>query len=206
MAKSNPVVAAVIGNLDPADESFRRNLEIFAKDRKYRGVRLNSDRLRNCLWKTEAIDRLRALEQRGLTVDMLGDGSTFLEDVLRFNDRLPQVKLVVDHLPFKDEKHVIKEFSGRGSVFAKLSGVPRRVNGQVPPGIDSYRETLDQLWQVFGEDRLVYASNWPVSNLVAPYREVLMVHQEYLETKNPAARQKYFRENSKLAYGWDDNG
>ncbi|MGH7209718.1 MAG: amidohydrolase family protein, partial [Nitrospiraceae bacterium] len=54
----------------------------------------------------------------------------------------------------------------------------------------------------FGEDRLVYGSNWPVSDLVAPYGAVIGVVKEYFAGKGEEASEKYFWRNSVKAYGW----
>ena len=58
------------------------------------------------------------------------------------------------------------------------------------------------MWNVFGADRLIYASNWPVSNKLAPYGTVIAVVREYFAAKGAEASEKYFWKNSLAAYRW----
>jgi L-fuconolactonase len=53
---------------------------------------------------------------------------------------------------------------------------------------------------MFGEERVMYGSNWPVSNKVAPYAEVLKTMQRYTTSE------KYFWRNSKECYRWVARG
>lgn len=85
-------------------------------------------------------------------------------------------------------------------MYGKVSGVLRRVDGRVPLDAAFYQDSLDELWAAFGEDRLVYASNWPVSDLIAPYPQILGVVQSYFAAKGPAAAEKYFWKNGHAAY------
>jgi predicted TIM-barrel fold metal-dependent hydrolase len=62
------------------------------------------------------------------------------------------------------------------------------------------RAGLDELWRVFGADRLIYGSNWPVSDRVAPYGRVIAAVREYFGGKGEAAARKYFWDNAVAAY------
>ena len=78
----------------------------------------------------------------------------------------------------------------------------RRVDGKVPEDPAFYRDRLDQLWDLFGEDRLIYGSDWPNSDLWAEYPKGLRVVREYFMSKGTAAAEKYFWKNSVAAYKW----
>jgi predicted TIM-barrel fold metal-dependent hydrolase len=65
-----------------------------------------------------------------------------------------------------------------------------------------YRPALDELWEVFGVDRLIYGSNWPVSERIAPYDKVFKVVFDYFTGKGQPAAEKYFWQNAKAAYRW----
>jgi predicted TIM-barrel fold metal-dependent hydrolase len=125
------------------------------------------------------------------------------------------LRVVINHLPFdpamdKDERRkaddALHELGRRPLVYAKVSGVLRRVGGRVPLDLSFYREALDQLWETFGPSRLVYGSNWPVSNQFAPYPGVLKVVRDYFTGKGADAADQYFWKNSLAAYKWIDRG
>jgi len=90
----------------------------------------------------------------------------------------------------------------RGQVYCKVSSVLRRFGDRVPEDVESYRPSLDELWESFGADGLIYGSNWPVSEKVAPYEKVFKVVFDYFTSKGQLAAEKYFSQNAKSAYRW----
>ena len=76
------------------------------------------------------------------------------------------------------------------------------MNGEVPRDLGFYRATLDELIGVLGEDRVLYGSDWPNSDLMRPYPDVFGLVQEYFAGRSQAAREKYFWRNSVAAYRW----
>jgi predicted TIM-barrel fold metal-dependent hydrolase len=87
-------------------------------------------------------------------------------------------------------------------VFIKVSGVLRRVNGKVPEDPAFYRDRLEELWGIFGENRLIYGSDWPNSDNWAEYPKGFRVVHEFFTKKGQAAAEKYFWKNSIAAYKW----
>jgi predicted TIM-barrel fold metal-dependent hydrolase len=96
----------------------------------------------------------------------------------------------------------VREFAKRPQVYVKLSEVFRRIDGDVPRDLSIYRDTLDEIHGIFGEDRVLYGSDWPNSDRWRPYADVLSLVQEYLASKGAAAAEKYFWRNSVRAYRW----
>jgi L-fuconolactonase len=76
------------------------------------------------------------------------------------------------------------------------------VNGQVSTELGVYRARLDMLMGVFGEDRILFGSDWPNSDGVAPIDKVFAVAKEYFGTKPRSVAEKYFWKNSVAAYKW----
>ena len=90
----------------------------------------------------------------------------------------------------------------RPEIFVKISEVLRRVGGRVPDDLSFYRDRLDGLWDIFGENRLIYGSDWPNSDQWGTYPQVLKIVSEYFAGKGTAAAEKYFWKNSIRAYRW----
>jgi predicted TIM-barrel fold metal-dependent hydrolase len=131
---------------------------------------------------------------------------------VRLTDRIPDLRVVIDHLPqleppvepaaHKAFHSNLLELGKRPQVYLKVSEVLRRVDGRVPDDLNFYRPRLDQLFDIFGEDRLVYGSDWPNSDQWAPYAQVLKIVREYFTAKGPAVAEKFFWKNSVAAYRW----
>jgi predicted TIM-barrel fold metal-dependent hydrolase len=87
----------------------------------------------------------------------------------------------------------------------KVSALVEQVKypeGQAPQDTAYYLPVLDHLWEQFGPDRLIYGSNWPVSDKGAGYDVVFRIVNEFFSSKGSEARQKYFSLNSRVAYRW----
>ena len=61
---------------------------------------------------------------------------------------------------------------------------------------------LDELCSFFGENQVMYGSDWPNSDLMGPYEELLNVVRQYFTAKGPAIAEKFFWRNSVAAYRW----
>ena len=84
----------------------------------------------------------------------------------------------------------------------KLSAILRRVNGQVPTDLGVYRAKLDLLMATFGEDRILFGSDWPNSDGTAPVDQVFGIAKAYFATQPRAVAEKYFWRNSAKVYKW----
>jgi predicted TIM-barrel fold metal-dependent hydrolase len=193
LAADNPLIVAFVGHLDPGSPSFPQHLARFAKNRLFRGIRLSGKSIAAGLSQPAFIAGLQQLADRDLQIDAIGDHTLF-SDLIAISDRLPRLRIVIDHLPFDlgTDEHAFRDLSSRPQIYAKVSGVRGAAD----------RESLDRLWDTFGRDRLIYGSNWPVSNRVAPYPSVLKIVREYFTGKGPEASERYFWKNSLAAYKW----
>ncbi|MGJ5819836.1 amidohydrolase family protein [Paludibaculum fermentans] len=201
LAQDHPVIRGFVGHLDPGRPGFAANLERFRKHRLFLGIRLGGAVLAKELGNPAFLEDMKRLAGANLELDVLGGRAPFA-DTARLSDRVPGLRIVLNHLPNDAPKDgvALAALNSRPNVYAKVSGVLRRVDERVPVDAAFYRESLDELWAAFGEDRLVYASNWPVSDLIAPYPQILGVVQSYFAARGPAAADKFFWKNAQTAY------
>jgi predicted TIM-barrel fold metal-dependent hydrolase len=76
------------------------------------------------------------------------------------------------------------------------------VDGKVPEDLAFYRSRLDFIWGIFGEDRIMFGSDWPNSDRWASYQQVFSIAHQYVAAKGPAVAEKFFWKNSIQAYHW----
>jgi L-fuconolactonase len=118
---------------------------------------------------------LRAMVDAGLVFDALVRAPQ-LSVVAELADRHPDLAVVLDHAgkpPIGDRKSYpqwaidIANLARRPNVSCKLSGLLT----EAPQGvaIGSLRPYVDTLLQGFGEDRLMWGSDWPVLLLASDY-------------------------------------
>ena len=212
LAAKEPFVKGFSGNLQPGTEGFAKNLDRFAKNPLFRGIRPRGSKIKD----REDVGFFRDLErlaEKDLELDLLimPDG---LPDAAALAKRLPQLRVVINHVanvlidgkaPNPAWMEGMQKAAESPRVYCKVSGLASATR-QIPAPKDMafYAPTLDVLWAAFGEDRLVYGSDWPVCSRFAEYPDVLRVVKEYFGAKGKAASEKYFWKNAKAAYKWVD--
>jgi L-fuconolactonase len=213
VAEGDPIVVGVVGNLEPDKPEFAEMLARYHKNALFRGIRYGN------LWGRDItkqvdnpafIDGLKRLAEADLVLDTANPRLDLLQAILKITDRVPELRVVVDHLPSLEPTpetrraydEALGEFQARPRIYVKLSAVIHRVNGTVSTDLAPYRNGLDRLAGVFGEDRILFGSDWPNSDGVAPIDKVVNVVREYFATKPQSVAEKYFWKNSIAAYKW----
>lgn len=212
LAKRDKVIVGVVGRLDPASDRFPALLGRFVKDERFRGIRIGHDELRKGLGDKRFVQRLGLLAKHDRQLDVNG-GPEMPADVARLTKLLPDLRVVVNHAANLtiDGKPVprawtagMRSAAGGKRVWCKVSALvegTRKTRGDAPTDPEFYRPVLDALWDVFGEDRLIYGSNWPVSDHAASYATLFGIVDAHVKGKGAQAREKFFRKNAEMAYG-----
>lgn len=212
LAANEKSIVGLVGNLDPNDEQFAAHLRQLASNPLFRGIRWRSDLVRIDAHRDKILAGARLLAELDLELDLNGPATT-LPHAARLAAEVPQLRIVINHLGGSGDPqnlhrqwHAnIRELAQHNNVYMKVSALVEQVPGaagQAPRDVQYYLPVLDHLWECFGEDRLIYGSNWPVSDLGAPYETVFAIVKEYFAGKGQSAAEKYFWKNSLAAYRW----
>jgi predicted TIM-barrel fold metal-dependent hydrolase len=215
IAAADNIVVGTVGDLEPGQPGFRNHLERFCGNPLFRGIRCGN------LWGRDLAEQisdpqfvsdLRELADAGLTLDTANPNAALIAAVVRITEKIPHLRVVIDHLPQMDPpsdrearsrvRADLQELGSRPQVYAKVSEVLRRVGGRVPGTTNFYLDRLDQLWEVFGPDRLLFGSDWPHSDLWGTLPEVVNIVKGYFLGRDRAAAESYFWRNSIAAYRW----
>jgi L-fuconolactonase len=210
LAAKEPFLVGVIGRLDPKADDFEKNLRRFARNPLYRGMRISHNELTAGL-KGNLVERCKLLIDLNLTLDVNG-GPDMPADVARLAAALPKLRIVINHAanlridgkePPCKWREGMEAVAKHPNVFCKVSGLVEQTGQKpAPRDVDYYRPVLDTLWKNFGEDRLVFGSNWPVSDGGAPLTTVVGIVHDYFGAKGERAAAKFFLGNSQTAYTW----
>ena len=215
VAERDPIIVGVIGNLEPEKPEFAEYLDRYRKNRLFRGIRCGN------LWGRDItaqvsqpafIAGLKRLADADLVMDSANPRLSLLQAIVRATDQVPTLRVVLDHLPALPAPETaadkaaldvaLRELGARPQVYAKLSAIIHNVKGTVSTDLSSYRDWLDRLVEVFGEDRVIFGSDWPNSDGVAPVDKVFAIARDYFASKPRSVAEKYFWKNSIAAYKW----
>lgn len=212
LAENDPWIVGLVGHVDPG-EDFAANIARFADHPLFLGIRLGGGYFDN-LHDGTTLQDIEELNKNLLALDVLVRGEQI--DAVGAVARLfPELRIVVDHIghvpidgnepdaAWQDSMGRLVEASK--NVYCKVSAVPEQAAQQPAPGAgDYYKPTLDALWRLFGEDRVVFGTNWPVSDRAADFATVMSIVRDYVEPLGPEAAAKYWCENGRKAYRFAD--
>lgn len=213
LAKVEPVILGVIGNVKPGSEGFADHIRRFAKNEIYRGIRINVGDLRKGLAQAEYVKDLRTFADLGLTLDVNGGPDTPAE-VAKLANEIPDLTICINHCgnvkidgkqPPADWLAGMRAAAEHENVFCKVSALVEGTGKRemdAPRDVAFYQPVLDALWNIWGEDRLIYGSNWPVSVRFGSYETVLGIVREYFGKHPRPVQEKFFAGNAQTAYRW----
>jgi len=200
----------VVGNLPVGTLEFAKHLERFAKDKRYVGIRLRSfpegvSGFNDAVWRD-----LKLLSDKGLTLDVLMSDFD-LDDIVLIAKRLPKLKILINHLTGLIINGVPAEAAWTKKVQAaakypnvscKVSGIFQRSNrSPAPKKVSFYAPIFEVVYKAFGQDRIIYGSNWPVTDRGGKYGEQLAIIHEYFSAKGKGVAEKLFWKNAAKFYG-----
>ena len=215
VVEQNPIMLGFIGDLLPEAPDFGATLDRLHRSALFLGIRYgnlwNRD-LGAAAHNPEFLSGLKLLAQAGLVLETANPDAALIAAVIEISDRVPELRIVLDHLPHAEAptdesarasyEANLMELSRRPRIFVKGSEIVKRVEGRVPLDAGLYKAGLDRLWDLFGEGRIFFGSDWPNSDTLASYDDTFGVAQRYIATHGETARQKYFWKNSISVYKW----
>ncbi|MGD0888742.1 MAG: amidohydrolase family protein [Acidobacteriaceae bacterium] len=220
VSRDNPIMVGVSGNIDPGSNDFAKYLNHFHRDPLFRAIRSSrfytSDGGKVALNPAQ-VANLKLLAQADLALDTANPSMNLMQANVLLADAIPDLRIIMDHLPSFDPEGdsgpngqaayeaVIKEMAARPNIFVKLTEVyhPKPGDGGViVKNYEFLRARLEYLFQAFGEDRVMFGTDYPNSYGVATISEEVGLMQQFFSTKTRAQQEKYFWQNSSKIYKW----
>jgi len=212
LAAKHKFIRGLVGNLPIGTPAFAGFLDRFAKNPLFRGIRIRGMKLDRALEDDALLADIKRLADHDLSLDLVGQDS--LPFAGGIADRFRMLRIVLDHLPGlkldggpidKGWADAMESVAAHRNIFIKVSGLVEATgkrDGSAPDDPEFYHPALDLIWHVFGPDRLLYGSNWPVSEMYAPLRTVQRIALDYFTARGPDAVAKVFSGTAKKVYRW----
>jgi len=197
-ADAYPWIAGVVGwvpLLDPAEAE--RALDRFTQHPKFRGVRhlIHDEADPHWLAQEQVVEGLKLLAERDLVFDVVAVYPNHLEHVPTLAERVPDLRMVIDHLakpPIKEGviepwAELMSTAASYPNVYAKVSGL----NTAADPETWSAKDLapyIERARELFGPERLMFGSDWPVCELAGTYAQVWEETNRAVESRPQAER------------------
>jgi len=183
LAAENPFIKGVVGWVDLRSETVDVELECFAAEKKLKGVRhvLQDEEDDRFMLGEDFLRGIGKLEKYNLTYDIL-IFPRHIKYAVELVRNFPNQPFVVDHIakPFIKKGEIepwlsdMRKLATAENVYCKISGMVTEA------AWDNWKEEdfvpyLDAILEMFGADRLMFGSDWPVCTLAGEYEQVLEI-------------------------------
>ncbi|MBB6674930.1 amidohydrolase family protein [Cohnella nanjingensis] len=209
LAEREASILGVVGWLDLDDPAHLAHFERFRKHPKYVGFRVMIQEMPDALGVLDPafVDALRHYAALDVPVDLLLK-SDQLASVAELLDLVPGLRGVIDHLAkpriaageMEPWLGYMRRIAGHPNISCKLSGmVTEAEHGNWRP--EQLTPYVRAVAELFGPDRVLFGSDWPVCLLAANYDETVSALEQALpEAWGDAERAKLYGLNAKEFY------
>ena len=197
---------SVIGWVDVRASNVMKQLDLQSANKYFKGIRLTPllDKNPVAQLSSKAVKRVaQALAEQDNVLEVLAPAQ-MLPSIAKLAQELPDLKIIIAHfgLPtgaFQDLQSWARNMAFLGdakNVFVKVSGLP--LTGNLTTDQKMIKFHFSELIKLCGPDRLLYASNWPVStatNKPELWRSLLEQEIQELDVELDASH-KILRQNA----------
>ena len=211
VADTAPEVAGVVGWIDFEDPTDATTLARLASHPKFLGVRPMIQNIEDDDWmlRDDIQWAFKALVDQGLTFDALGF-PRHLANFLTILKRYPDLNCVVDHCmkpriaahssaSFEAWADGMRRIASETSACCKLSGLVTEARPDWT--VEALRPYANHVLEVFGADRVMWGSDWPVCRLRSEYEDWHSAALTLTESLSDAERDAVFGGNAARFYG-----
>lgn len=213
LADATPSVAAVVGWVDFERSEHRAVLERLAGHPTFRGVRPMIQDIPDVNWmlRNDVQWAYAALAELDLTFDALG----FPRHLANFHTiltRYPEMRAVVDHCmkpqirdhgpgTFRHWAEGMAAIARDTGAFCKFSALVTETEGGWT--VEDLRPYAEHVFEVFGPERVMWGSDWPVCRLRGSYADWRGAADELIAQLDPESRAMIFGGTARAFYGLD---
>lgn len=181
-------IAGVVGWLDLSATNFQQHFEALLRHPGFVGVRPMLQDLPEDDWilRPEVLKNVDLLVQHDIPLDLLIKPRHF-PYILELLKLCPNLRVVVNHIAkpniaeqqLDSWKEAMEKIAMYPNAMCKLSGLVTEATHQNWT-LAEFQPFITHVVNVFGTERVMFGSDWPVCNLSGTYNDVLMILMENL--------------------------
>ncbi len=203
MAGRYPFIKGVVGWVDICSENLTRQLDEYSGHPLLVGVRhvIQDEPDEDFMLRPAFIRGMEKLVHHNLTYDLL-ILPKHLTKAVDLVSLFPDQRFALDHLakphikegtldPWRED---MAELAIHPNVWCKISGMVTEAHPEQWQ-YEDFLPYLDTVLELFGPDRLMLGSDWPVCRMAAEYEQVMDIPMRYFQGMGPVEKEKIFRLN-----------
>ena len=220
IADNHDFIAGVVGWVDLESDDVEYVVEKLSSNSKLIGIRhLVHDEIENdWILRPKVIRGLKVLASVGLSYDLLVR-PVHLKFIPELMELVPDLRAVVDHIAkpniFKHEIELwesdLEEVAKIDGIYCKFSGMVTEADYSEWSSFQDQNELIDEISRqiapyaqivkkLFGIDRLIWGSDWPVCTLAVPYEVVYSAALKSLGNLNQQEKKSLLSGNAMNFY------
>jgi len=207
LAEKSSFIKGVVGWVDLRSEKVAEDLAALSKHKKFIGVRhIVQSQPADFMLQPEFLRGIGELHPFDFTYDLLLYPK-HLPSSVKVVEKFSHQRFVLNHIakpmiragmmqPWKDD---LRELAKHPNVACKISGM---VTEAKMPGWknEDFRPYLDVVFEAFGEDRVMFGSDWPVCLIAGSYEQVYGIAADYFKQFSAAVQEKFWGANAVKFY------
>lgn len=188
LAENHNFIKGVVGWIDLKSPNIDERLEYFSQFPKLKGFRHIIQAEPDGFMMDEMFIRnVNKLQLHQFSYDILIFENQ-LNETVQFVRRLPEVRLVIDHIAkpvikessFEQWASYMKKLASYQNVHVKLSGMVTEADWEHWQKKD-FEPYLETCLEYFSADRLMFGSDWPVCLLAGEYKDVIGIIEDFID-------------------------
>jgi L-fuconolactonase len=209
LADAHSFIRGVVGWVDLRSPDLAAQLQRFSVHPKFRGVRhvLQDEPDDALMLRDEFVSGIATLAQHSLTYDIL-IYPKHLPAARQLAERFPDQPFVLDHIAkplIKDGvlspwDQDIRLLARCPNVFCKISGLITEADWQRWTPADLY-PYLEIVLEIFGPERLMFGSDWPVCTVAGTYTQVIELVRSYFSQLSMREQADLYERTARRFYG-----
>jgi L-fuconolactonase len=181
LAARHESILGVVAWLDLTNPELGRTLDRCQRHPRFKGVRhiVHDEPDLRWLLRDNVVRGLNELARRGIPYDLLLR-PPHLPLIPELADRVPALRMVIDHIAKPlIAAHLMDPWARDIEIAAQIPGMHCKLSGMITEAdhkqwtADDLRPYVQHVLKLFGPDRLMFGSDWPVCKLAGSWKQAL---------------------------------